>query len=192
VTQPTRLVSAARSKAVTLIAVLLESMELIAVLLIVDILLAQQQQRPPFVDHAFSTFHFLATLLLLQYLLVATELIARHRQRQPGFTLPLVFVPFGRLLRVALLSTLGLLVLLPKLLVYFLYLTLGLVLIAPLARLTNGAVLRAIDLFDTFFEPIEGMANALHNLLHFNKIESQRTVFASVFNATLTLWCVNH
>ena len=86
----------------------------------------------------------------------------------------------------------GTLVLLPKLVVYFLYVTLGLPVLGLVSLLTGGLGLRLIDYFDALTEPVERAANGFFNLLHFNKIETQASVFAALFNVSLTLWCVNH
>ena len=49
-----------------------------------------------------------------------------------------------------------------------------------------------VDFVDRFLEPIEYGVNRLYNWLYFNKIRANSSVFTSMFNGSLSFWCINH
>ncbi|MDX9724324.1 MAG: hypothetical protein RBU37_26485 [Myxococcota bacterium] len=190
--EQSRLSRWAKSRWTTLLVVSCELAESVAVALLADRLLAQALRAKPYIDHSFSMSALLGALAVFGYLCLGLELFIRYREPRPSRTLPLVFLPFGRQLRFALIIVGSILLLLPKLLAYFLYLTVAIPLIAISSRLLGGAGLRLIDRFDVLMEPLEHALGMLYNFLHYNKIEGRRSIFDPLFNVYLTLWCMNH
>ena len=181
-----------QSSAITLFAFLFETLTLITLLLLVDKTSAHFLDLPGIISLKISFEALIASLLIAQYLLLSLEITAGKRIPRRSFTLPIAIIPFGNLIRLTLLLTLEIIVIIPKFTVYFLYVTIGTPINAATDRFLNALGHKNIDRFDKFLEPFEAFINKLFNLLHYNKIEKNCTVFNAFFNTTLTLWCINH
>lgn len=187
-----RLERMARSGLTTLVAAVGELGELAIAGAIVDLLVAMRLGRNPYIDHGYALTTLVIAMAVLGMLLSGVELVARYRSPQRGWALPIAMVPLGRAVRGLLMLAVCLIVLVPKLLVYFLTLTLGIPVIALLRRLGARWATSLIDSFDVAFEPLEKATNHLYNALYFNKIEARGSTFTALFNLPLTLWCLNH
>ncbi len=192
IVRPSRLYRMARSGLTTALALTIELLELVVFLMVADLELASMSGRLPYVDHAYTMTTLVLVFGAIQYLLVGLELFATQRAARHGITLPLVFLPFGRSARFVLMITICTLVLVPKLVFYFLTLTVALPFLEILSRIGVVAPLTLIDLIDVVLEPIERGVNWFYNLLHYGKIESRGSAFTAAFNLWLTPWCLNH
>lgn len=191
--QFTRLERMARSGLTTLAAAVGELAEFAVAGAIVDFVIAGQLGRNPYIDHGFSLTTLVGALALVGYALVAVELIARRRvPPRRRFVLPLIFLPLGRAVRGLLLLALCLVVLVPKLAVYFLALTVGVPVLGLLRLLGAHWATRLLDNFDIVFEHLETVVNHIYNALFYNPIEARGSAFGALFNLPLTLWCLNH
>ncbi len=182
----------ARSGLTTTLVLAFEVLELVLFLMVSDLELATMNERLPYVDHSYTMTTLLMAFGAAQYVLVGIELFATQRAVRHGFTLPLVFLPFGRSARFVLMITACAAVLIPKLVIYFLTLTVALPFLEILSRVGVVAPLTMIDLIDVVLEPRERDVNWLYNLLHYGKIESRGSAFTAAFNLWLTPWCLNH
>ena len=130
-------------------------------------------------------------VIVLQYLIVTVEMIARFRDDKRGFTLPIAFLPGGVIVRTALMAAAAALVVSIKLAFYFVSVLLQFVFqILHVSRFIGTA--HIVDGVDRFLEPCEIGVNRLYNLLYFHKIRANTSVFTSVFNGSLSFWCINH
>lgn len=182
----------AGSRWVTFAVIAFELLELATVGMIVDYEVALRNDTTHYIDHGFERLELLIILGVIQFVLIGLEILVKRRFRIQGFTLPLGLLPFGRAVRLVLMFTICFLVMVPKLLIYFLYMSVGVPLIALLARLGMTFPGRVLDTLDSIFEPLEWGTNRLYNLLYYNKIESTGSVFNTFFNLMLTPWCLNH
>ena len=199
----------ARDKRITISALVLEVFSVISVFLLFDAILGNQICRgepgictyfwsfidqmgiQPIMSNHLSCGVAAGIVILIQYFLVTIEMIARYREDNCGFTFPLVFLPFGHILRLMLMIALEIIVVSIKLLVYFISVLLQFVfLILRIDKYVGSALL--VDLTDRLFEPLERFVNATYNILYFNKIQTNGNVFNAVFNGNLTFWCINH
>lgn len=103
-------------------------------------------------------------------------------------TLPISWIPGGRVGRLALMLALCAPVLLVKLVAYFLWLTV----LIPAAWVSGHTMGKGIDLFDKFWSPVEFAVNWVFNALHYCKINPRSSAFSSFFNLSLSMWCLNH
>ncbi len=186
----------ARDKRITIAALVLDVLSVLFILLLVNELVAVQ-----FGIQTFSLNHepswdgvknmALFFVLPTQYLLAVVELIARYREDGRSFTLPIVFLPFGHVLRFLIMFALEAIVVAVKLVVYFLSVLIEFVLMICRLDKVAGTAL-CVDAVDRCLEPVEKFVNATYNFLYFNKIQTNGNIFNSVFNNCLTLWCINH
>lgn len=182
----------AGSRWVTFAVIVFELLELATVGMIADYEIALRNDTTHYIDHGFERLDLLIILGVIQYVLIGLEILVKRRTRAEGFTIPLGLLPFGRAARFVLMVVICLLVMVPKLLIYFLYMSVGVPFIAVLARLGITLPGRILDILDSIFEPLEWGTNRLYNLLYFNKIEKTGSVFNTFFNLLLTPWCLNH
>lgn len=178
-------------KRITLLAILLEAAMVVACVFLADAVAETIFHIPTMMASHVSMTTALIAVGMLQYLIVATELIARHRDAHCGFTLPLVFIPGGLILRTFLVTGCNLAVITLKLLVYFVSVLLAFAFQILRVNKHLGSA-RLVDLTDRLLEPVEIAANRLYNALYFNKIRANTSVFTAVFNGSLSLWCINH
>ena len=199
----------ARDKRITISALVLEVLSVISVFLLFDAFLGNQICRggqgicayvwpfilktglQPVMSNHLSFGVAAGIVILIQYFLVAIEMIARYRADKFGFTFPLVFLPFGHILRLMLMIALEIIVVSIKLLVYFISVLLQFVfLILRIDKRIGSA--HIVDITDRLLEPLERFVNATYNFLYFNKIQTNGNIFNAVFNGNLTFWCINH
>ena len=171
-------------KRITLLAILLEAAMVVACVFLADAVAETIFHIPTMMASHVSMTTALIAVGVLQYLIVATELIARHRDAHRGFTLPLVFIPGGLILRTFLVTGCNLAVITLKLLVYFVSVLLAFAFQILRVNKHLGSA--------RLVEPVEIAANRLYNALYFNKIRANTSVFTAVFNGSLSLWCINH
>lgn len=185
-----------RDKAVTVSALVLEVLCIISLVLLGDALVAHFHLESKLGIQTVMSNHLSVKVsciifLIIQYLLVAVEFIARYRVEKRSFTIPLVFLPGGNVLRLAIMFTLEAVVVAVRLVVYFLSVLFQFIfLILRLDKFFGTA--HIVDFVDRFLEPIEYFVNSVYNALYYNKIQKNGNVFNSVFNCNLTLWCINH
>ena len=191
-TQKSRLYPFARSGFAVIVAAFLELAELLVLGLIADMRIGMEFGRAPFIAHGLSQLELLLALAATGYLLVGAELLIRHRSARRSLTLPLVLLPLGRMARNLFMLALAALVIVPKLLVYFLFLTIAMPLMSIASLFMSQSFLALIDGFDALIEPVEHNLNRLFNLLYFNKINPIGGAFSTGFNLSLTSWCLNH
>lgn len=181
----------ARDKRVTIAAVVLEGLMVVACVLLVDSINAEFFKVQTMLASHVPLKVALVVVALLQYGIVATELVARHRVERRGWTIPLVFLPGGIVFRSALMFMLCGSVVIVKMAVYFVSVLLEFVFqLLHISRLAGTATL--VDLADRALEPLEMGVNRVYNALYYSKIVANSSVFTSVFNGTLSLWCINH
>ena len=181
----------ARDKRITISALILEVLSIISFILLVDSILGNQLGVQTIMANHLSWTISSAIVIVIQYALVTIEMIARYREEKCGFTLPLVFLPFGHIVRLLIMLVLAIGVVSLKLIVYFVSVLIQFaLLIFQLQKYLGTAHL--VDITDICFEPMERFVNATYNLLYFNKIEINGNVFNTVFNGNLTFWCINH
>lgn len=185
-----------RDKAVTVSALVLEVLCIISLVLLGDAIVAQFHLESKLGIQTVMSNHLSVKVaciifLIIQYLLVAVELIARYRVEKRSFTIPLVFLPGGNVLRLMIMLCLEAAAVAVRLVVYFLSVLFQFIfLIFRLDKVVGTA--HIVDLVDRFLEPVEYFVNSVYNSLYYNKIQKNGNVFNSVFNCNLTLWCINH
>jgi len=180
-----------RDKRVTIAALVLEVLSVLSLVVLLNALLGDQFGLQTAIFKDLSWQKSLGLALVIQYLLVGLELLARYREETRGWTLPLVFIPMGHVLRFALMFALALLVIVFKLLVYFVSVVLSFVFLLTRTNLVLGTA-HLVDTVDRFLEPIETFVNRVYNALYFNKIPTNGGVFNAFFNGSLVFWCINH
>ncbi|MBQ9394251.1 MAG: hypothetical protein IJU23_01890 [Proteobacteria bacterium] len=181
----------AGDKRITIAAVILEVLMLISCALLTDAIIEYVFKVQLLFTEPVSIEHTSIAVLVLQYLIVTIELIARHRDDQRGLTIPIVFLPGGIIVRTVTMIILELLVITFKLLAYFISVLLSFVFqIFHVDKFLNTAAL--VDVTDRYLEPLEILVNKVYNLLYFHKIRANTSVFTSVFNGSLSFWCINH
>lgn len=181
----------ARDKRITISALVLEVLSVISVFLLVDSILVDQLGVQTVMSNHLSWEVSAGIVIFIQYILVCIEMIARYREEQRGFTLPLVFLPFGHIVRLLLMIALEVIVVSIKLIVYFISVLLQFVFLIVRADKMIGSS-HFVDLTDRALEPLERFVNATYNFLYFNKIQTNGNIFNAVFNGNLTFWCINH
>ena len=185
-----------RDKAVTVSALVLEVLCIISLVLLGDAIVAQFHLESKLGIQTVMSNHLSVKVaciifLIIQYLLVAVELIARYRVEKRSFTIPLVFLPGGNVLRLMIMLCLEAAAVAVRLVVYFLSVLFQFIfLIFRLDKVVGTA--HIVDLVDRFLEPVEYFVNSVYNSLYYNKIQKNGNVFNSVFNCNLTLRCINH
>jgi hypothetical protein len=185
-----RRIALAKDKRVTITALILELLIGLCFVLLVDAFIGQAMQQSTLITSHVSWHYVLAFYLVLQYALVAGEIIASRRVEERSWTIPLVFLPFGNLFRIFIMLTLELTIIIPKLLVYFTSVLLSFPLL--LLNLSGRVKFYPIDIFDKITEPLEMIINRIYNALYYNKIKTRANVFNAFFNNTLSFWCINH
>lgn len=177
-------------KRVTSAAIISESAMFIACILLADATLEHFSVQTIMASHV-SLPVAIVTVLAIQYAIVALEIIARYRDDNRGMTIPLALIPGGIILRAVIMTAaIGAVVAL-KLCVYFLSVLVAF--ITQILRVDKWcSTARWVDFVDRFLEPVEFCVNRLYNLLYFNKIRANSSVFSSLFNGSLSLWCINH
>lgn len=177
-------------KRITLAAIIAESAMFIACVLLADAALEHFSIQTILASHV-SLQAAIAVVLVIQYAVVAIEAIARYRDDNRGMTIPLVLIPGGIILRAVLMAAAVGAVVALKLCVYFLSVLVAFT--AQILRIDKSfTTARWVDFVDRFLEPVEFCVNRLYNLLYFNKIRENSSVFSSLFNGSLSLWCINH
>ena len=178
-------------KRVTLAAIIFEVLMVISCVLLADAINAEVLENETMLASHVSVVTAGVIVLVLQYLIAGTELIARYRDRTDKFTLPLVLIPGGIILRTVTMFGLCAVVVAIKLIVYFVSILLTFLLqILHIERVVNTSVM--VDYPDISMEPLEKFVNDVYNVLFFHKIRENSSVFTSVFNGCLSLWCINH
>ena len=181
----------AHLKFITVMAVIFEILMVIAVILLGDSFVQNFLNIPtPLAQHIPLNIA-IGVVLVLQYMIAALEMAARFRDDQRGFTIPLLFLPGGILVRSALMICIITLILTFKLIIYFVSVLLSFVFqVFRLDKYIGTSTL--VDWSDLIFEPVEYIVNCIYNLLYFHKIRANSSILTSVFNGSLSLWCINH
>ncbi len=181
----------AEDKRITIVAIIFEILMVVACLLLGDAIVEEYLKIQTLFAQPVPIKASAIAVIVLQYLIVVIEMIARHRGDQRGLTIPLVFLPGGIVLRTLIMIVCEAAVIVFKLLSYFISVLLAFVFQScRLDKLMGTSKL--VDLTDTILEPLETGVNKLYNLLYFHKIRANTSVFTSVFNGSLSLWCINH
>ena len=181
----------ARNKYITFFAIVFEVLTLVTFILLADVFVEEVLHIPTMLATHVPLRYAAGTLLGLQYLIAIFEVIASFREDRRGFTLPIVFVPGGIVLRAAIMAVLALLVITIKLLAYFISVLLEFFFqIFRLDKVMGTA--HFVDAIDRRLEIFEICVNRVYNFLYFHKIHANSSVFTSVFNGSLSLWCINH
>ena len=181
----------AGDKRITIAAVILEVLMLISCALLGDAIIEHIFKMQLLFTEPVSIKNTAFAVLVLQYLIVGIELIARHRDDQRGFTIPIAFFPGGIIVRTIIMAILEILVIAFKLIAYFISVLLSFVFqIFHVDKFVSTAAI--VDTTDYILEPVEILVNKIYNLLYFHKIRANTSVFTSVFNGSLSLWCINH
>jgi len=180
-----------RDKRVTVTALILEVLSVLSLVVLLNALLGDQFGLQTAIFKNLTWQKCLVAVLALQYLLVGLELLARYREETRGWTLPLVFLPMGHVLRFALILALALIVIVFKLLVYFVSVVLSFVFLLTRTNKFMGTA-HLVDTVDRLLEPLETFVNRTYNALYFNKIRTNGGVFNAFFNGSLVFWCINH
>lgn len=181
----------ARDKRITISALILEILSVVSIVLLTDSVLWYKLGIQTVMLNHLSFGVAIGIVLVIQYGLVVIEMIARYREDKYGFTLPLVFLPFGHIVRLVFMIVLEAIVVSIKLFVYFISVLFQfLFLLLRLDKLFGTA--HIVDLTDKSLEPLEVLVNHTYNILYFNKIQTNGNVFNAVFNGNLTFWCINH
>lgn len=178
-------------KRITVAAILMEAAMIVACILLTDAVLEKIFHIQTMLAAHISLTTSLIITLILQYLIVITEMIARYREDRRGLTLPLAWFPGGLLIRTAIMILCITSVVALKLMVYFLSVLFAFaVQILRLDRHIGTSPI--VDATDRMLEPLEIAVNRLYNLLYFHKIRANTSVFTAAFNSSLSLWCINH
>lgn len=181
----------AREKGITITAIVLEVLMIASCALLGDAIIEAMFKVQLLFTEPVSITKTATSVLVLQYLIVGIELIARHRDDQRGLTIPIVFLPGGIIIRAGIMIALELFVLVFKLLAYFISVLMSFIFqIFCVDKFANTTSL--VDMTDRRLEPAEIFVNKTYNLLFFHKIRANTSVFTSVFNSSLSLWCINH
>ncbi|MBQ9242770.1 MAG: hypothetical protein IJ165_06050 [Proteobacteria bacterium] len=181
----------ARNKLITFLAMLFELLMLIACILLADALVEEVFHIQTMLATHMPLNLAIAIVLALQYLIAVLEVFASYREDRRGFTLPIVFLPGGIILRTAFMTVLELCLISFKLVTYFLSVLLEFALqIFRLDKLIGSAHL--VDAVDRKLEPFDIFVNHIYNFLYFHKIHANASIFSSFFNGSLSFWCINH
>ena len=177
-------------KRVTLAAIISESAMIVACVLLADAALEHFSIQTMMASPV-SLQAAIIVVIAIQYVIATIEIVASYRDDNRGATIPIAFVPGGIILRfVLMVVAIGAVVAL-KLLVYFLsVLTAFATQILRIDKWCSTA--KWVDFVDRFLEPIEYGVNRLYNWPYFNKIRANSSVFTSMFNGSLSFWCINH
>ena len=178
-------------KRITLAAIVFEVLMVISCILLLDAVNAEVFKIETLLASHVSVKTACIIVIILQYLIFITELIARHRDQKGGFTIPLVVLPGGIILRTILMFSLCACVVSFKLIIYFIsILTTFILQLLHIEKYINTSIL--VDIPDLIMEPFEYGVNTIYNHLYYHKIRANSSVFTSVFNGSLSLWCINH
>lgn len=181
----------AGKKRITFAAVIFEVLMLISCALLADSIIENIFKIQLLFAEPVSMKAAGCAVLILQYLILCIEMIARYRDDQRGITLPLVFLPGGIILRTAFMFLLETIVIVFKLVTFFVSVLFAFVVqILHIDKKIGTA--HIVDFMDHFLEPVEMLVNKIYNLLYFHKIRANTSIFTSVFNGSLSLWCINH
>ena len=181
----------ARNKYITFFAIVFEVLMLVTFILLADVFVEEVLHIPTMLATHVPLWYAVGALLGLQYLIAIFEVIASFREDRRGITIPIVFLPGGIVLRVAIMVTLEVIVIAFKLLAYFISVLLEFFFqIVRLDKIMGTA--HFVDRIDRKLEPMEILVNRIYNLLYFHKIHANSSVFSSVFNGSLSFWCINH
>ncbi len=189
-----------RDKSVTVAALVLDVFCVLSCVLLADSLLGDTLGIQTVMSKHISPVIAIIIALVIQYLLLGVELIARYREEIRGFTFPIVFIPGGHILRFVFMVVIELLPVLIRLLAYFLSVLVQIIGIIPGVRLIFRLLSRVtaldggtfVDNIDGLLEPLDWFVNRVYNVLYYNKIQQNGNVFNAVFNCNLTFWCINH
>ena len=191
---------AENKKLTTFLAIFFEVQMLIACFLLGDAIVQNVFKIQTMFSNSVPLMFSFAYIIILQYIIIGLELIVRFRgttkyikngKEHKIDTCPLVFVPCGIIFRTLIMAVLELLILIFKLLIYFVSVLFEfLCQIFRVSKYIGSATL--VDLSDSIMEPLEYAVNSVYNFLYFHKIQSNTSVFSSVFNGSLSLWCINH
>jgi len=180
-----------RDKRVTIAALVLDVLCLLSFALLADSFLGDTLGIQTVMSNHVSPTIAIIVAVVIQYMLVAVEMIARYREDARGITLPIVFLPGGHILRFAILLLFTSVFLVIRLITYFLSVLFQFVcLVTRLDKVIGSA--HIVDFIDRRLEPFDWVVNIMYNLLHYNKIQTNGNVFNTVFNCNLTFWCINH
>lgn len=181
----------ARNKFVTFLAMLFELLMLIACILLADALVEEVFHIQTMLATHMPLSLAIAIVLALQYLIAVLEVFASYREDRRGFTLPIVFLPGGIILRTVFMTVLDLCLISFKLVAYFLSVLLEFVFqIFRLDKFLGTA--HFVDAVDRMLEPLDIFVNHIYNFLYFHKIHANASIFSSFFNGSLSFWCINH
>lgn len=186
-----RLYNFARNKYITFLAIVFEVLLIITCILCADAFVEEVLKTQTMLATHVPLKYAIGALLGLQYLIAIAEVFASFREDRRGFTLPIVFIPGGIVLRAVLMAALELIVIAFKLIAYFLSVLLEFFFqICRLDKIMGTA--HFVDGIDRKLEFFEICVNRVYNFLYFHKIHANASVFSSVFNGSLSLWCINH
>ena len=185
-------------KRITLTAIVFEVLMLISCVLLTDSVLVTLAEHYPhkvmydpiFASHVPLVFAIWC-VVVLQYLITIIEMIARFRDDTRGLTIPLVWLPGGMIVRSVLILALAILVISIKLVIYFT--SVMLTFLFQIIHIDkHWTTCHLVDITDRVMEPLERYVNKLYNILYYHKIHANTSVFTSIFNGSLSLWCINH
>ncbi|MBR4985565.1 MAG: hypothetical protein IKY83_07495 [Proteobacteria bacterium] len=186
-----RLYQIARNKYITLIAIILEILMLVSCILLADALIEEVLHIQTMLATHVPLKATVIAVLALQYMIAITEFLASFREDRRGFTLPIVFFPGGIILRAVIMAILALVVIAYKLCVYFVSVLFQFVF--QILRIDKHVgTAHQVDAVDRHLEPLEIWVNRVYNRFYFHKIHANSSVFTTVFNGSLSLWCINH
>ncbi|MBO5752807.1 MAG: hypothetical protein J6S69_03820 [Proteobacteria bacterium] len=178
-------------KRITIAAIILEVLMLVAVFLLGDAAMGVYFNIQTPLAYHMSILTALIAVGVLQYMILTIELIARHREDRRGFTIPIAFLPGGTMVRALIMLISNVVVMCLKMVIYFISVMLSFGFqICRLDKVLGTAHL--VDMADHMLEPIEIAVNKLYNLLYYHKIKPNTCIFTSIFNSSLSFWCINH
>lgn len=178
-------------KRITVAAILFEAAMIVACVLLADAFVESILHIQTMLATHVSLLTSVIAVLVLQYLIAATELIARYRDDKRGFTFPLALIPGGLILRTLIMFCAECIVVIIKLAAYFLSVLFAFA--TQILRIDKKiGTSTLVDALDHVLEPIETGVNKLYNALYFHKIKPNTSVFTAVFNSSLSFWCINH
>ncbi len=178
-------------KQITIAAIILEVLMLVACFLLGDAALGYFLNIQTPLAYHLSIKTGVILVLVLQYMILATELMACHREDRRGLTIPLVFLPGGIIIRTLLMLVFNTIVMTFKMAIYFISVMFAFVFqILHLDKVLGTA--HITDWTDRCLEPLEMGVNKLYNLLYYHKIKPNSCIFTSIFNTGLSFWCINH
>ena len=141
-------------KRITLAAIVFEILMVVSCILLLDAVNAEVFKIETVLASHVSVKTACICVLVLQYLIVATECIARYRSEVNKMTLPLVFLPGGIIFRTLFMFLICATVVSLKLVVYFVSILITFVLqIVHLNKVIDMSEL--VDIPDRIMEPIE-------------------------------------